>query len=135
MARQPCGTTGGHAAHRAAGEIPCDTCQEAKRAYQREHSQRVRISRARLRTAVPTVPTFNNAACLQADPDLWFPEKGAQSGAAKQVCRHCPAINDCLAYALQFDLHGVWGGTSQRERHKIQDAAGMHPMGLWGDVA
>ncbi len=42
---------------------------------------------------------FSN--CLGVDPDLFFPERGASTREAKEVCRGCVVQADCLEYALQ----------------------------------
>lgn len=37
---------------------------------------------------------------------------------ARQICRSCPVIEDCLEYALQWpstDMHGVWAGLTPRQ--------------------
>ncbi|MEZ5311676.1 MAG: WhiB family transcriptional regulator [Microthrixaceae bacterium] len=37
-----------------------------------------------------------------------------------QVCATCPVKTQCLEYALANRIdHGVWGGTSERERRRI----------------
>ena len=56
----------------------------------------------------------DRALCAQIGGDIWFPEKGGDSGvAAKRVCRACPVTAECLAYALEMgEEHGVWGGMS-----------------------
>jgi WhiB family redox-sensing transcriptional regulator len=39
---------------------------------------------------------------------------------ARKICATCPAIEPCLEYALENRIdHGVWGGTSERERRRI----------------
>lgn len=39
---------------------------------------------------------------------------------AKKICSGCPVQPACLAYALDAKVgHGVWGGTSERERRRI----------------
>ncbi len=61
------------------------------------------------------------AACLTADPEIFFPEKGGSTRAAKKVCSGCPVREECLAYALAVGEHfGVWGGLSERERRKVR---------------
>jgi WhiB family transcriptional regulator, redox-sensing transcriptional regulator len=67
-----------------------------------------------------------DAACRNADPDLFFPIGTAgnslrQIDEAKQVCRLCPAQNQCLAWALENGItDGVWGGTTENERRAIR---------------
>tara|TARA_Y100000815_G_scaffold264335_1_gene279866 strand:- start:215 stop:529 length:315 start_codon:yes stop_codon:yes gene_type:complete len=59
--------------------------------------------------------------CLGVDPDLFFPERGASTREAKEVCRSCVVQNDCLEYALQNgEKFGIWGGMSERERRRIR---------------
>ena len=62
---------------------------------------------------------FSN--CLGVDPDLFFPERGASTREAKEVCRNCIVQNDCLEYALaNSEKFGIWGGMSERERRRIR---------------
>ena len=42
----------------------------------------------------------DEANCLGVDPDLFFPERGASTREAKEVCRGCVVRVDCLEYAL-----------------------------------
>lgn len=56
--------------------------------------------------------------CTTGDPDRFFPnrDQGAQGRAAKVECEDCPLRDPCLDYALRTDVHGIWGGTTRRER-------------------
>lgn len=65
-------------------------------------------------------PWMAAAVCSQTDPEVFFPEKGGTSGPAKQVCRRCPVIDACLAYAVEHGELGIWGGTSERERRVVR---------------
>ncbi len=61
------------------------------------------------------------ANCLGVDPDLFFPERGASTREAKEVCRGCMVRNDCLEFALaNGEKFGIWGGMSERERRRIR---------------
>tara|TARA_B100000686_G_scaffold274393_1_gene292431 strand:- start:394 stop:714 length:321 start_codon:yes stop_codon:yes gene_type:complete len=61
------------------------------------------------------------ANCLGVDPDLFFPERGASTREAKEVCRGCEVRESCLEYALQNgEKFGIWGGMSERERRRIR---------------
>lgn len=61
------------------------------------------------------------ANCLGADPDLFFPERGASTREAKEVCRGCPVRLDCLEYSLvNNEKFGIWGGLSERERRRLR---------------
>lgn len=61
------------------------------------------------------------ANCLGVDPDLFFPERGASTREAKEVCRGCVVREECLEYALDNgEKFGIWGGMSERERRRIR---------------
>ena len=41
---------------------------------------------------------------------------------AKQFCSRCPVVNECLGHALlRPERYGVWGGTTEAERHRLAD--------------
>ncbi len=68
------------------------------------------------------------AACRGLDPDFaiatFFPEQGASAVAARGFCDSCPVRRQCLAFALADEhLHGVWAGTSSRQRKRLRRAA------------
>lgn len=58
-------------------------------------------------------------ACVGMDADLFFPERGASTAAAKAVCFRCPVREQCLAYGFT-QRFGIWGGMSERERRRIR---------------
>ena len=61
------------------------------------------------------------ANCRGADPDLFFPERGASTRTAKGICRECSVRNECLEFAIvSSEKFGIWGGLSERERRKIR---------------
>ena len=68
------------------------------------------------------------AACLSADPDLFFPVSAEgrsleQVAKAKAICARCRVRRDCLAFALATrQAHGVWGGMSEQERRPTRSA-------------
>ena len=63
----------------------------------------------------------DQANCLDVDPDLFFPERGASTREAKEVCKGCIVREDCLEYALaNGEKFGIWGGLSERERRKLR---------------
>lgn len=69
--------------------------------------------------------------CLTEDPDLFFPIGGVGSGPAaiqtddaKAVCRRCPVIRQCLAWAVDAGpVEGIWGGTTEAERRALRQGA------------
>ena len=58
--------------------------------------------------------------CREQPPDLFFPSDGVGVEIARRVCAGCPVKGPCLEYAMENHIdHGVWGGTSERERRRI----------------
>ena len=66
------------------------------------------------------------SACLNADPDLFFPISATAAAApqvawAKAICAGCPVRSACLGFAMAHrDLQGIWGGTTDEERRKTR---------------
>jgi len=76
--------------------------------------------------AVEPVGWREYANCLGANEDLFFPDRGASTRAAKQICAECQVRVDCLEYAVtQGEKFGIWGGLSERERRKIRKRRAM----------
>lgn len=83
--------------------------------------------------SLPLLPGWSqHAACADADPETWFPEKGGTTNPAKRVCNGddtrppCPVREACLAYALDHDIRwGVWGGCSERDRRRLRERLGL----------
>ncbi len=49
--------------------------------------------------------------CREYDAELWFAESPADVEFAKSLCSTCPALELCLAGALdRHEPWGVWGG-------------------------
>ena len=63
-----------------------------------------------------------DAACRGYSTAIFFPVD-ASILAAKQFCRVCPVVAECLEYALDVgSVNGVYGNTSGRERGFMLDA-------------
>ncbi|MFC7846330.1 WhiB family transcriptional regulator [Streptomyces sp. NPDC001046] len=68
---------------------------------------------------------LRSAACVDEDPELFFPVGTAGPAvrdvtAAKRVCARCPVTDACLTYALSNgQASGVWGGTCEEERDAL----------------
>ncbi|AXH95810.1 WhiB family transcriptional regulator [Ornithinimicrobium avium] len=68
----------------------------------------------------------DRAACLDEDPELFFPIGNTgpalqQIEDAKAICRTCPVIDECLRFALENGQDaGVWGGLSEDERRALK---------------
>jgi WhiB family redox-sensing transcriptional regulator len=58
--------------------------------------------------------------CRDYSPSVFFPSDGVGVDRARKICATCSQIQPCLEYALENRIdHGVWGGTSERERRRI----------------
>jgi WhiB family redox-sensing transcriptional regulator len=78
---------------------------------------------------VPDGPWRNQAACLSADPEIFFPvadephANARQSRQARTVCAGCPVRVQCLADAAlrphEDWWYGVRGGLTQVQRRRI----------------
>lgn len=65
-------------------------------------------------------PWMDDAACKGINPSVFFPSDGAGVEVAAQICEGCPQKHACLEFALDHRIdHGVWGGTSERQRRRI----------------
>jgi WhiB family transcriptional regulator, redox-sensing transcriptional regulator len=63
----------------------------------------------------------SRANCMGVDPDLFFPERGASTKEAKEVCKGCVVRDECLEFALaNSEKFGIWGGMSERERRRVR---------------
>ena len=77
----------------------------------------------------------DDAACRNADPELFFPDRDIRSArarvkTAKLICRGCPVKMTCLNWALASGQEsGIWGGLTEEERHRLQRrAAAFRPV-------
>ena len=67
-----------------------------------------------------------DAACREADPELFFPEGDSSSArsrlkTAKLICRGCPVSATCLNWALANGQEaGIWGGLTEDERRTLR---------------
>lgn len=58
--------------------------------------------------------------CRNYPPATFFPSDGVGVDRARRICETCSVAAVCLEYALENRIdHGVWGGTSERERRRI----------------
>jgi WhiB family redox-sensing transcriptional regulator len=65
------------------------------------------------------------AACLNVDPEIFFPKRGGNGKAARKVCAQCPVRQGCLESAIRDrEEYGIWGGVSERERRKLYEPRG-----------
>ena len=65
----------------------------------------------------------DQAKCLHADTEMWFPLPGQAEVAfsALSLCRQCPVLMACREYAVQTrQTDGVWGGTTETDRKRLR---------------
>ena len=68
----------------------------------------------------------DRAACLDEDPELFFPIGNTnpaflQIKTAKAVCGRCEVVETCLQWAMESRQDdGVWGGMSADERRSLK---------------
>lgn len=56
------------------------------------------------------------AACTQADVELFYSESRQDVNEARKICVDCPVIAECFAQALiRREQYGVWGGHKMSE--------------------
>lgn len=81
-------------------------------------------------TAPRTSEWLATAACTE-DPDAMFPGTNRHDiEYAKAICRRCPAIEQCLQWALETGQeYGVWGGMAEDERRRMK-RAGARPINI-----
>jgi WhiB family redox-sensing transcriptional regulator len=102
-------------------------------------TERLATTREQLTTLPPpAVPVDGerdwraDAACRDADPELFFPDPGQlpQTARAKEVCAGCTVRGPCLDTALhgplaRDDRHGIFAGTTARDRRKLRGRPAM----------
>jgi len=115
--------------HRGVTSSHCHGCRMA---YLAEWARRAKERAARRRRAEEEAEVFSGAdwrhrsACHDEDPELFFPIGNTgpallQAEEAKSVCRSCPVMAQCLAWALESGQDaGVWGGMSEDERRALK---------------
>src|SRR5512139_2991901 len=61
------------------------------------------------------------AACRGHPTGWWFPGPGQSiSRKALSICERCPVRRQCLDTAVQDELLGIWGGTSENQRKTMR---------------
>lgn len=61
-----------------------------------------------------------DAACRDADPELFFSHEEQDRERALLYCAACPVRTECLEHALATrEAYGIWGGTDEQERKRL----------------
>lgn len=84
-------------------------------------------------TGVVSGSWWREAACVDLDPEMFFPAPSQRSRIrrAVAVCCSCPVVDECLRSALRMETkrsaenrHGVWGGLTPEQRYKLARRGG-----------
>lgn len=75
----------------------------------------------------PDFMSKGDANCLESEPDMFFAETDGPNyyqllNSARRVCTGCPYQLECLTFAVEENLEGVWGGTSDGERRRMKES-------------
>lgn len=63
---------------------------------------------------------FADAACRDADVEVFFSQDEQLQKEALEICAACPVRVECLEHALrEGEQYGIWGGTRERERRRM----------------
>lgn len=64
----------------------------------------------------------NTANCAGTDTEDWFTDSTiyVNKDTLKKICNACEAQDECLKYALEYNVQGYWGGTSELERIRVR---------------
>lgn len=64
---------------------------------------------------------ITEARCLDADPDVFFPESGEPTSTALAICETCPVREPCARWGIDNEDEGIWGATTPGDRHAIRE--------------
>ena len=68
-------------------------------------------------------PFENSTNCTGTNPDAFFTEDGGTYRdilLLRRICSNCPAVHECLDYALRHEVMGYWGNTNEYQRSKLR---------------
>jgi hypothetical protein len=81
-------------------------------------------------------PDFDGTqACANMDTELFYynEEEGSRTESAKNrfkqlavLCEGCSFKEACLRYAIKYELHGYWAGTTPEQRINMRKKLGIH---------
>jgi WhiB family redox-sensing transcriptional regulator len=82
------------------------------------------------------VTWHQEANCLGANPEVFFPERGDTDGVrvALAICAGCPVVEQCLAENIE-SKDGIYGATTGAQRRKIRSERGAGRSCAWCSAA
>lgn len=82
---------------------------------------RIQTESERVLNAYSDTSWQQEARCAEVGSEIFFPETGDPSLAARKVCGGCEVREACLDYALKTNQqHGIWGGLSPNQRARLR---------------
>jgi Transcription factor WhiB len=70
---------------------------------------------------------WEEAACRGTVPlNAFYEDNGQYPASVEDACRECSVYLDCLDWALRFEAHGYWAGTTPEMRRKMRRQRGLH---------
>lgn len=75
---------------------------------------------------------FENPNCKDVDTEIFYPDaydKSQYTPSAmkmmRELCSTCPFKEPCLMWALKYEGHGVWAGTTEYDRRRLRKQYGV----------
>jgi hypothetical protein len=72
--------------------------------------------------------------CQDTDSEAFFTPEGTTTypnlAALKRICGSCAVVNECLDYALKYEVLGYWGNTSDIQRSRIRAKLNIIPISV-----
>lgn len=100
----------GHVPHAAADEVAV-----GRRASLAEGSGKAGLA------VIEDLSWMDRRKCRNVPREVFYPDNSAGVARARRICAHCAVRSPCLEYALRHHIaDGIWGGTSERERLRLQ---------------
>lgn len=64
-------------------------------------------------------------ACAGSSVSLFYPDPRTRSitpemRKALNLCRGCRVLSECAEYGINHEMHGIWGGLTERQRVVIR---------------
>lgn len=72
---------------------------------------------------MPGSPAKDPRPCTRTDPEIFFPDSTTPPAVVRvalDCCSRCPVRKECLDEALADHRHGIWGGTTEKERRQLR---------------
>ena len=72
--------------------------------------------------------------CQDTDSEAFFTQENNKTYAninlLKKICGGCAVVNECLDYALHYEVLGYWGNTSEAQRDRIRKKLNIIPISV-----